>query len=50
MVQWTKRMHLSVFKDRISLCSPDYPRTNSVDQVVLELTEIRLPLPPKCWD
>ena len=25
------------------------PRTNSVDQGGLELTEIHLPLPPKCW-
>ena len=26
------------------------PETHAVDQVGLELTEIHLPLPPKCWD
>ena len=26
------------------------PGTRPVDQAGLELTEIRLPLPPKCWD
>ncbi|KAH0508247.1 Cytochrome P450 3A25 [Microtus ochrogaster] len=26
------------------------PGTSSVDQAGLELTEIRLPLPPECWD
>lgn len=30
--------------------SPGYPGTFSVDQAVLELLEIYLPLPPKCWD
>jgi hypothetical protein len=28
----------------------DCPRTHSVDQAGLELTEICLPLPPECWD
>ena len=32
--------------DRVSLCSPGCPETCSVDQAGLELTEIRLPLPP----
>ena len=31
-----------------SLCSPDYPGSHAVDQAGLELTEIHLPLPPKC--
>ena len=26
------------------------PGTSSLDQAGLELTEIRLPLPPKCWN
>jgi hypothetical protein len=26
------------------------PRTSSVDQAGLKLTEICLPLPSKCWD
>ena len=38
-----------VFQDRVSLCSPGFPG-HSVNQVGLELTEIHLPLPPKCWD
>ena len=37
--------------DRVSLCSFGVsPGTYSVGQVGLELTEIRLPLPPQCWD
>ena len=39
-----------VFPDRISLCSPGCPETHSVDQAGLELTEIHMPLPLKCWD
>ena len=42
-----------VFQDRVSLSSfGACPRTRSVDQAGLELTEIHLPLPlpPKCWD
>jgi hypothetical protein len=27
-----------------------YPGTHYADQVRLKLTEIYLPLPPKCWD
>jgi hypothetical protein len=38
----------SVFRDRVSLCSPGCPGTHSVDQAGLELRS--LPLPPKCWD
>jgi hypothetical protein len=37
-------------RHRVSLCSPGCPGTHSVDQAGLELTEIYLPLPPKCWD
>ena len=33
------------------LCvAPSFPGTHSVDQAVLKLTEIHLPLPPKCLD
>ena len=39
-----------VFWNRVSLCSPSYARTISVDQAGLELTEICLPLPPEGWD
>ena len=40
-----------VFEDRVSLCSfGAWPGTSSVAQAGLELTELRLPLPPKCWD
>jgi hypothetical protein len=38
-----------VFQDRVSLFSPGFSGTCSVDQAGLELTELRLPLPPKCW-
>jgi len=34
--------------EMVSLCSPGCPRTHSVDQVGLELTEIPLPLSPEC--
>lgn len=33
---------------QVSLCSYDWPPY--VDQAGLECKEIRLPLPPKCWD
>ena len=36
-------------RDRVSLCSPGYTRTHSVDQAGFS-SEIRLPLPPECWD
>ena len=36
--------------DRVSLCDPGCPGTCSVDQTGLELTEILLSLPLKCWD
>ena len=39
-----------VFQDRVSLCSPGCPGTHSVDQAFLKLTDIYLPLSPKCWD
>ena len=40
-----------VSRDTVSLCSfGAYPGTQSIDQAVLELTEIGLPLPPKCWE
>ena len=32
------------------LCNPSCPGTHSVDQAILKLTEIHLPLPPECWD
>jgi hypothetical protein len=35
------------FPDRVSLCNLGCPRTCCVDQAGLELTEIRLPLPPE---
>ena len=38
-----------VFRDRITLCSPAYPGTQSVHQAGLD-SEIHLPLPPNCWD
>ena len=36
--------------ETVSLCSPGCFGTHHVDQAGLELTEIDLPLPPKCWD
>jgi hypothetical protein len=36
--------------EMVSLCSPGCPGTCSVDQAGFRLTEIHLPLPPKCWD
>jgi hypothetical protein len=41
---------LFVFQDRVSLCIPGCLGTHYVDQAGLELTEIFLPLPPKCWN
>jgi hypothetical protein len=38
------------FQDRISLCSPGCPGISSLDQAGLKLTDICLPLPPKCWE
>jgi|UPI00001F8898 hypothetical protein len=35
-------------EDRILMCIPGCPGTHYVDQT--GLTEIYLPLPPKCWD
>ena len=37
------------FLDRVSLCIPGCSVTHSVDQAGLD-SEIRLPLPPECWD
>ena len=37
-----------IVKDRVSLWSSDCPKTSSVDQASLELTEIYLPLPLEC--
>ena len=38
------------FWDRVSLCSFGCPGTCYVDQAGLELTELNLPLHPKCWE
>lgn len=38
------------FLGKVSLCSPDYPRTCFIYQAGLELPEICLFLPLKCWD
>ena len=35
---------------RVSLCSPNCLGTYSLDQADFKLSEIQLPLPPKCWD
>lgn len=36
--------------DRVSRCSPGWPGTFEVDQAGVEITEICLSLPPKCWE
>jgi hypothetical protein len=42
---------LLYFQDRVSQCSqPWLSSTCFEDQAGLELTEIALPQPPKCWD
>lgn len=38
------------FSRQVSLCSPSCPGIYSVDQAGMELTEICLPLPLKCWN
>jgi hypothetical protein len=38
------------FQDIVSLGSPGCPGTHSIDQGGLKLTDICLPLLPKCWD
>jgi hypothetical protein len=40
---------LIAFKNRVSLYSSGCPRIHYIDQAGLKLTEIQLPLPPKCW-
>jgi hypothetical protein len=40
-------MFFFFFLDRVSLYSPGCPGAHFVDQAGLEL---RLPLPPECWD
>lgn len=35
---------------RISLCSPGWPETHYIDQAVLKLMELCLPLPAEHWD
>lgn len=39
---------LFLFRDKVSLCGPDWPETWSVDRASLELTEVHLLLLPKC--
>ena len=41
---------LLAFLDRTLFCSPGWPGTHCVEQVVLILTVALLPQPPKCWD
>ena len=36
-----------VFEERVSLCILGHPKTHSVNQAILELREICLPLPPR---
>ena len=36
--------------ERVSFYTLGCPGTSSTDQAALELTEIHLPLLPKCWD
>lgn len=38
------------FLDRVSLHRSGCPGIYSVDQAGLKLTQIHLPLPPRCWD
>jgi hypothetical protein len=38
-----------VFRDRVSLCSPGCPEL-ALQIRLASNSEIRLPLPPKCWD
>lgn len=38
-----------IFKNMVCLCSSGWPGSFCVDQAALELTEISLSLPPKCW-
>lgn len=37
------------FQDRVSMCIPGCPGTNSVHQAGPQLTDNHLPLPLKCW-
>ncbi|GAB1295478.1 Sodium-coupled monocarboxylate transporter 1 [Apodemus speciosus] len=47
---WTSKKVSEVDQNKISECSPGCPGTPYVDRSDLKLTEIHLPLPPKCWD
>jgi hypothetical protein len=43
-------LFVSVFQERVSLCSPGFPGTHSIDQAGLELRDpSSLPLPLECW-
>lgn len=37
------------FGDWVLLCIPVWPRTQSIEQAALRLTELCVPLLPKCW-
>ena len=41
---------IGFFKTGFYLCTLGFPGTYFVDQAGLKLTEIHLPVPPKCWD
>ncbi|EGW04302.1 hypothetical protein I79_010210 [Cricetulus griseus] len=41
---------VSLFRARVSLCSPGCPGTHYGDQPAWNLEILLLPLPPKCWD
>lgn len=44
-------LYILVFRDMVFLCDrPCCPETHFIDQTVLDLNEIPLPLPPESWD
>lgn len=46
--EFPQRPIFPFFGDKVSQCSLDWSGTQCVDQVVLELTDIYLYLPPEC--
>jgi hypothetical protein len=50
MMMMMMMVMMMILRQVFSVCSPGCPRIHSVNQAGFELTELLLPLPPKCWD
>jgi hypothetical protein len=50
MMMMMMMMMMIVFQNRVIQCSSTCPETHYADQTGLELIEIYLPQPSRCWD